>query len=530
MAQFQPGDRSIPASFLNRVGDAADLVLNQQGGGAFGGTTDSDVILVYNSSGSDVSRFGVLALGDVRITQADNAEEFAQRVYMDGVQPAVGDHEGKFVVALEPIASGKIGRCVAGGLVQCQVTINDDAHEYATITDDSVAKLSSAASGYARIMWKAGTSGDQWAIVQLNAQPQTMFRAKITASSGASDNHSIEEIDGDDATVPNGRTSTSAKAMNGRRGIPVDTLVFVLAVEPETAGGDPRYWFTVGEGQKDTPKSLVGSGATADSTEWDVEDDSQSVQYLPARIFDDSAASGNFYFYQRQVTTDASGDSILVTAETRHTLPGDGYNETRHNDVQVDLIPNNGVIDFDDQQTPGTDEVVVQWTLTGGQDADGVAAGNDGLRTVVQGVVDVSGITAGSAGDVEVVDYMIRVDENASTGLKTLDSTDHSGMTVEVWVAQASGTTLATWQNSNGDTMTNYQNYRIGESHTSDVILATGLGSGGSRLLIDQSDGSKLKLELNGVPASTFFDFMRIRVKRGTSKATPADLDFDFNS
>ena len=182
MAQFQPGDRSIPASFLNRVGDAADLVLNQQGGGAFGGSTDRDVILVYNGSGSDVSRFGVLGIGDVRITQADRAVAFYQRVYMTGEEPAVGTHDGKFAVALEPIADGKIGRCVTGGLIQCQVTINDDAHEYATITDASVAKLSSQGTGYARILWKAGTSGDQWAIVHLEPFHAESFWAKITGN------------------------------------------------------------------------------------------------------------------------------------------------------------------------------------------------------------------------------------------------------------------------------------------------------------------------------------------------------------
>jgi len=190
-------------------------VLNRQGGGAFGGTTDRDVILVYNSSGSDVARFGVLGIGDVRITHADRAESFNQRIYMDGVEPAAGDHEGKFVVALEPIADGKIGRCVTGGLVQCQVNVRNEYHDRADIKDTDLTQLDSGPVGAAKILWVAGTTGTQWAIVDLNhAQPTTCFWAKITGS---------DAVDTDDdrrwqyAWTEQERTSTGWQDLTGGR-------------------------------------------------------------------------------------------------------------------------------------------------------------------------------------------------------------------------------------------------------------------------------------------------------------------------
>lgn len=267
MDRFKPGDRSIPASFLNRVGDAADLVLNQQGGGAFGGTVDRDVILVYNSSGSDVSRFGVLALGDVRITHADRAVAFAQRVYMDGVQPAVGDHEGKFVVALEPIASGKIGRCVAGGLVQCQVNVRNQYHDRADIKDTDLTQLDSGHVGAAKIVWVAGTTGTQWAIIDINhAKPTTAFWAKITGNAANGTNkwkyawteQERTSTGWQDLTGGRSGTTTTDFALNsleanndgtGIQGnsIDIDGAVFTdnTDLEIQAVQGDPVVWMHV---------------------------------------------------------------------------------------------------------------------------------------------------------------------------------------------------------------------------------------------------------------------------------------------
>lgn len=132
-----------------------------------GGEYSPSTILVYNDSGSDVAQFAVLGLGDVRIAQADNEDEFRTRIHMIGEQPAVGTHDGKFCVTIDPIPDGGVGRAAVTGLVQCQVTMNEAWHEYADITDADSAKLASGQVGKAKILWSAGTTGDQWAIVDV---------------------------------------------------------------------------------------------------------------------------------------------------------------------------------------------------------------------------------------------------------------------------------------------------------------------------------------------------------------------------
>lgn len=139
-------------------------------------------ILVVNN-GSDVEQFGVLGLGDVGITQADNDSEFATRVYMQGETPAAGTHEGRFAIALEPIVSGDVGRAVVTGLVQCKINVRNQYHDRADIKDTDLTQLDSGHVGAAKIVWVAGTTGTQWAIIDINhAKPTTAFWAKITGN------------------------------------------------------------------------------------------------------------------------------------------------------------------------------------------------------------------------------------------------------------------------------------------------------------------------------------------------------------
>ncbi|MGB1125533.1 MAG: hypothetical protein ACPG4Q_10035 [Phycisphaeraceae bacterium] len=138
-------------------------------------------ILVVNN-GSDVGQFGVLGLGDVGITQADNDSEFATRVYMQGETPAAGTHEGRFAIALEPIASGDVGRAVVTGLVQCKINVRNQYHDRADIKDTDLTQLDSGHVGAAKILWVAGTTGTQWAIIDINHQTADTFWAKITGN------------------------------------------------------------------------------------------------------------------------------------------------------------------------------------------------------------------------------------------------------------------------------------------------------------------------------------------------------------
>jgi hypothetical protein len=70
-----------------------------------------------------------------------------------------------FVIAVahSPAAGYKIP-AVAVGMAPALVNIGDSSHEFADIYGGV---LASAATGYARIIWKAGTSGNQWCLLSL---------------------------------------------------------------------------------------------------------------------------------------------------------------------------------------------------------------------------------------------------------------------------------------------------------------------------------------------------------------------------
>lgn len=350
---------------------------------------------------------------------------------------------------------------------------------------------------------------------------QDGWRGKVTSSSSSAEEHTIEEVDSSDATIAGGRKSTIAKAHNGRMGVPVGTMVWVHETQNvDSSSGEVVCYFNIPDGLTASPKNLIGSGATADTTTWDVEVDGEAVLYLPSRIYDDTATSGNWYFFRRQVTADASGMAIYVSGETRSTMPGDGYNETRHNDVQVDLIPSDGVLDFDDQQTPGTDELVVEWTLIGGQDADAGAGGNDALRTQIQGKVDTSKITAASDSGTSIFSHLCKASSATTIGeTATVDSDSYAERLVNFNFEAQGAISQAVWDEAVGP---GTQITRYISKDTADVSGEYEIFTGGGwRVFVDFDDATDpacLKVEAT---SANDFNWLSIMAIKGAVKSAP---------
>jgi hypothetical protein len=76
--------------------------------------TKNGIVSVKNTSGQDGDRFSVLGISGVLVTPADNLQEFTSRITLTGVVPAA-EHEGKFVVLLEPIKNGAFGQALVSG-------------------------------------------------------------------------------------------------------------------------------------------------------------------------------------------------------------------------------------------------------------------------------------------------------------------------------------------------------------------------------------------------------------------------------
>ena len=88
---------------------------------------------------------------------------------MKGKTPSDPDHLGSFVVLLEPIKSGKIGRAMIQGAVYVQVKIEtSDVDEWADIDDGETGQLKATKDGSARIIYRrsGGTNGD-WCVCLL---------------------------------------------------------------------------------------------------------------------------------------------------------------------------------------------------------------------------------------------------------------------------------------------------------------------------------------------------------------------------
>ena len=128
----------------------------------------ADIVLVKNSSGSTVSRFGVLGISGVIFTPSAALASFQNQVAFTGVTPTTADHKGKFLVCLEPIANGKVGRAWIAGVCQVQVDVTDAMHKFVDVKNSDRTKLSSGSSGSARILYSPGGTGTKWCVVRIN--------------------------------------------------------------------------------------------------------------------------------------------------------------------------------------------------------------------------------------------------------------------------------------------------------------------------------------------------------------------------
>ena len=184
----------IPAAAYNAFIDAA-LDFRQRtahlGQGAQPSFPQASIVLVRNDSGSNQNRMAVLGVEAPIIDPSANEEEFRNRVALSCITPAADTHEGKFVVLAEPIANGKIGRAYAAGVCPVKIDVPDEEHEwrYAEIADGITGNLKVSMQGSATILWRAGGTGVQWAVIRLGQPvPMHVFPVELTQVGGEQGN------------------------------------------------------------------------------------------------------------------------------------------------------------------------------------------------------------------------------------------------------------------------------------------------------------------------------------------------------
>lgn len=175
MATFDkvtPGDPfRMPANLYNRLVDVALKADNfNQIVVPSTRIRQTGIIKVRNDSGANRERFEVLGLTSPLITPTDNLDQFQQEIALAGEAPS--STPGRYAILIEPILSGQIGRAVVQGVTQCKINVSDTSHKFAESASGDTAKLVSAATGSARILWAESGTGEKWAVVRMPARAQ----------------------------------------------------------------------------------------------------------------------------------------------------------------------------------------------------------------------------------------------------------------------------------------------------------------------------------------------------------------------
>lgn len=182
--------KSLPAAAWNAFLDASKYSKansSNVGGKAVPKDTKNGMVYVRNDTGSTIIQFGIVGLGAPIITPTNNEQEFKRVSVFSGEVPSFADHIGTFAVLAEPLAADAVGLAYIEGIVPVQLYVFDDTYECPAAdieeSDGSTEELRAFAHGSARILWREGGTGTQWAIVQLGPKPKT-FPVDLTQVSG----------------------------------------------------------------------------------------------------------------------------------------------------------------------------------------------------------------------------------------------------------------------------------------------------------------------------------------------------------
>lgn len=189
VAAFQPLRISAPAwnELMSMARERKARALSGRGGLDDSGLNRQTCAYVRNDSDTDAPMNGILELDGVAISPDDNEPSFRDSPTFKGKKPA--DATAPFCITLEPIPAGKCGRALFCGLSAVRLDVADTDHGFAVPSAGNVAGLVSAATGPARILFAAGGTGVQWAVVsiggaaaEVSAYPFKVWTASVNGA------------------------------------------------------------------------------------------------------------------------------------------------------------------------------------------------------------------------------------------------------------------------------------------------------------------------------------------------------------
>lgn len=158
-------------------------------------------LLARNQTTGAVARWGVLQITGVSPAVTTGAVQFQEWPAIVGDVPATG--AAPYVVAVEPIAAGAMGRVAIDGVVQVKLDVSNVDHRFAAPKAGSTARMESAPAGPAAILWKEpGTGDDKWALVRIgDGGGSTIRLGKITGPWNKGATAPVYEYTGDGVRV-----------------------------------------------------------------------------------------------------------------------------------------------------------------------------------------------------------------------------------------------------------------------------------------------------------------------------------------
>jgi hypothetical protein len=157
--------RGMSARAWNRAQDAADIVLGTMPDVSGSGSSAPvrPYLWAYCQAGITVKRWGVVEISGVAISASTDA--FEEVPVFTGVTPTATST--KWAIAVEPIASGNVGRVAIDGVVQCKVEVKSETDRF-VVCKSSTDELQTSPTGEGLILWKeSGTGSGKWAIIRI---------------------------------------------------------------------------------------------------------------------------------------------------------------------------------------------------------------------------------------------------------------------------------------------------------------------------------------------------------------------------
>jgi hypothetical protein len=200
----------LSARALNRAQEAANIVLGQRPNGTADGPSAGPVpytpILAKNNTTGAVRRWGVLSVAGVVFTPSgatgNATQQFQDQPVLSGGLPTGGS---SFVVAVEPIAAGKIGRVAVAGVVQAKIFVSDAGHGFAKARNGDLTQLESSPNGDVQILWKeTGTGSGKWAIVRFGTEAAQIRLGRASGVWLKGNNANVTQWKGDQSAPVSG--------------------------------------------------------------------------------------------------------------------------------------------------------------------------------------------------------------------------------------------------------------------------------------------------------------------------------------